>query len=138
MNFANLPPDILLAAIIDSSDDAIISKSLEGVVTSWNRGAERIFGYTASEMIGRSISVLIPEDRAGEEPEILNRLQRGERVDHFETIRRAKNGQLLHVSVTISPVCDPSGVIVGASKVARDISPSKKECRSRLRACWRK
>lgn len=118
-------PEVLLAAIVESSDDAIISKSLEGVITSWNTGAERIFGYKASEMIGQHISLLIPPDRAEEEPEILRRLQRGERVQHFETIRRHKDGTLLDISVTISPVRDETGTVVGASKVARNITGQK-------------
>lgn len=117
--------DILLPAIIESSDDAIISKSLTGIVTSWNSGARRIFGYEAAEMIGQPIARLIPADRAQEEPEILRRLQLGERVDHFETVRMHKDGSLIHVSVTISPVRDNTGVIVGASKVARDITEQK-------------
>jgi PAS domain S-box-containing protein len=114
----------LLAAIIASSDDAIVSKDLKGIVRSWNPSAERIFGYTAEEMIGRSITVLFPPDRLQEEPEILARLQRGERVDHFETIRGRKDGRPVTVSVTISPIHDASGKVIGASKVARDISAS--------------
>src|ERR1700709_2119328 len=96
----------LLAAIIDSSDDGIISKDLNGVVRSWNPSAERIFGYTAEEMIGKSITVLFPPDRLNEEPKILEPLQRGERVDHFETIRVRKDGAPIVVSVTISPIHD--------------------------------
>ncbi len=118
---------LLLTAIVDSSDDAIISKDLNGVVTSWNKSAERLFGYTAQEAIGRTIAELvIPEDRQDEEPEILRRLRRGERVDHFETIRRRKDGSLLYVSLTISPVKDPTGRIIGASKIARDITERKR------------
>jgi PAS domain S-box-containing protein len=116
----------LLAAIVDSSDDAIISKDLNGTITSWNKSAERVFGYTAEEAIGRSVTMLIPADRLSEEPEILARLRRGERVDHFETVRRRKDGTLLDISLTISPVRDTEGVIVGASKIARDISQSKR------------
>ena len=116
-----------LAAIVESSDDAIVSKTLEGVVTTWNKGAERIFGYTADEAVGRPINVLIiPPDRQEEEPQILARLRRGERVDHFQTIRRRKDGGLIEVSVTISPVRDPTGKIVGASKIARDITEQKR------------
>jgi PAS domain S-box-containing protein len=115
-------PFSLLKAIIDSSDDAIISKSLDGVITSWNHSAQRIFGYTAEEAVGQSISLLFPPDRLEEEPKILARLQRGERVDHFETIRRTKDGKLLNVSVTISPVRDIKGNIVGASKIVRDVT----------------
>ena len=119
------PSELLLAGIIDSSEDAIISKDLHSTVTSWNKSAERIFGYTAEDMIGQSISILFPEDRLNEEPQILQRLQRGERVEHFESIRRRKNGTLLHVSLTISPIRDASGVIIGASKIARDITEQK-------------
>jgi PAS domain S-box-containing protein len=111
-----------LAAIVDSSDDAIVSKTLDGVITSWNRGAERLFGYTAAEAIGHDIFLIIPEDRREEEMEVLARLRRGERVDHFETVRRAKDGRAVHISLTVSPVRDDRGVIVGASKVARDIT----------------
>ena len=114
-----------LAAIVESSDDAIISKSLDGVITSWNKSAERIFGYTASEAVGQPITMLIPPDRLDEEPNILERLKRGERVDHFETIRVRKDGSRLDISLTISPVKDADGRIIGASKVARDITERK-------------
>ena len=114
-----------LAAIVASSDDAIIGKDLNSVITSWNHGAERIFGYTAEEMIGRSILRLIPADRQAEEQEILSRIRRGERVDHFETIRLAKDGRKLRLSVTVSPIKDSAGHVVGASKVARDITERK-------------
>jgi len=118
---------LLLTAIVDSSDDAIISKDLNGVVTSWNRSAERLFGYTAHEAIGRTIAeLIIPDDRQDEEPQILARLRRGERVDHFETVRRRKDGSLLDISLTISPVKDQSGTIIGASKIARDITERKR------------
>jgi two-component system, chemotaxis family, CheB/CheR fusion protein len=120
-----LPEHALLAAIVDSSDDAIVSKNLQGVVTSWNPGAERIFGYTAAEMIGQPITRLFPPERENEEPAILARLVRGERVDHFETVRVRKDGRRIDVSVTISPVRDASGTVVGASKIARDISEHK-------------
>jgi len=116
----------LLSAIVDSSDDAIISKSLDGIVTSWNKSAERLFGYAAGEVIGQPITILIPPDRLREEPEILSSLKRGERVDHFETIRRRKDGTLIDISLTISPVRDHNGKIVGASKVARDITERKR------------
>lgn len=117
----------LLSAIVDSSDDAIISKNLSGVITSWNKSAERLFGYTAKEAIGQTVAaLLIPADRQNEEPDILARLRRGERVDHFETRRRRKDGSLLDISLTISPVRDAHGHIVGASKVARDITESKR------------
>ncbi len=117
------PSFSLLAAIVDSSDDAIISKNLDGIITSWNQGAQRIFGYTAAEAVGQSILMLLPPERQGEECEILARIRKGERVDPFETIRRRKDGKLLSVSVTISPIRDVTGKIVGASKIARDISP---------------
>jgi PAS domain S-box-containing protein len=116
----------LLAAIVDSSDDAIVSKRLDGVITSWNKGAERIFGYAAKEAVGRHIGLIIPRDRLHEETEIIDRLKRGERVDHIETVRMRKDGELLDVSVTISPVRDASGSVVGASKVARDITERKR------------
>ncbi len=123
----------LLSAIIASSDDAIISKDLNGIVRSWNQSAQRIFGYTAEEMIGKAITVLFPSDRLGEEAKILERVRRGERVDHFETIRMRKDGTPVAVSVTISPIFDKAGKIVGASKVARDISQST-ELESRFKA----
>ncbi|HEY3841560.1 MAG TPA: PAS domain S-box protein [Bryobacteraceae bacterium] len=114
-----------LAAIVASSDDGIIGKDLSSIVTSWNAGAERIFGYTAAEMIGSSIMRLIPEDRQAEETEILSRIRRGDRFDHFETVRLAKDGRQVHVSITVSPIKDSTGHIVGASKVARDITDRK-------------
>src|ERR1700733_5399183 len=115
----------LLAAIVASSDDAIISKNLDGIITSWNKSAERIFGYTPEEAIGQHITLIIPAERHTEESDILARLRRGERVDHFHTIRRRKDGSLLEVSLTISPVRDLAGRVIGASKVARDISEQK-------------
>jgi PAS domain S-box-containing protein len=115
-----------LAAIVNSSDDAIISKDLTGVITSWNKGAERLFGYTAAETIGQSITMLIPSDRQEEEPEILARLKRGERVDHFETVRVRKDGTRLEISLTISPIMDATGQVIGASKIARDITERKR------------
>ena len=114
------------AAIVESSDDAIISKTLESIVTSWNNSAERIFGYTAQEMIGVSITKIVPPDRLDEEPQILERLKRGERIDHFETKRLTKDGRLLDISLSISPVKNSKGVIVGASKIARDITAQKR------------
>jgi PAS domain S-box-containing protein len=116
-----------LAAIVDNSDDAIVGKDLNSIVTSWNKGAERIFGYSAEEMIGTSILRIIPPDRHGEEEEILSRLRRGERYDHFETVRIAKDGRQLQVSLTISPIKDANGNVVGASKIARDITERKLE-----------
>ena len=123
--------DLLLASIVSSSDDAIISKNLDGIITSWNAGAERIFGYRAEEIIGQSVLKLIPPERKDEEPKILERLHRGERVDHFETIRIRKNGETFSVSLTISPVRNQYGKIVGASKIARDISDLKGIARER-------
>jgi PAS domain S-box-containing protein len=114
-----------LAAIVQSSDDAIIGKDLNGVITSWNAAAERIFGYTADEMIGRPVTILMPPDRVNEEPNILAQLKRGERVDHFETKRISKDKRILDISLTISPVRDGNGNIVGASKIARDITQQK-------------
>lgn len=115
----------LLAAIVASSDDAIVSKNLDGTITSWNKSAERIFGYTAEEAIGQHITLIIPLERHNEESDIIDRIRRGERVDHFQTVRRRKDGSLLDVSLTISPVRDSSGRIVGASKVARDVTAQK-------------
>ncbi|HUH32742.1 MAG TPA: PAS domain S-box protein [Daejeonella sp.] len=112
----------LLASIVNSSDDAIISKTLDGTITSWNRAAERLFGYTPSEVIGKHISLLIPADRLQEEELIIGKIARGENVDHFETIRSTKDGTEIPISLTISPVTDLSGKIIGASKIARDIS----------------
>jgi PAS domain S-box-containing protein len=114
-----------LAAIVESSDDAIISKSLEGEILTWNKGAERIFGYTAEEIIGRSVYLLIPPDRVDEEPRILEQLKHGERIDHYQTVRLTKAGRRIDVSLTVSPIKDKSGRIVGASKIARDITESK-------------
>jgi PAS domain S-box-containing protein len=121
-NYLAMQAPSLLAAIVDSSDDAIVSKNLDGIITSWNKSAERIFGYPAEEAIGSPITLIIPNDRWDEEVEIIRKIKRGERVDHFETIRQRKDGSLLNVSVTISPVKDGPGRIVGASKVARDIT----------------
>ena len=115
-----------LASIVDSSDDAIISKNLDGIVTTWNSGAERVFGYTAKEAIGQPITIVIPQDRQDEERTILSRIRRGERIDHFETVRQRKHGSLIIVSLTVSPVKDAAGKIVGASKIARDITEQKR------------
>jgi PAS domain S-box-containing protein len=119
--------EVLLSAIVDSSDDAIISKDLDGVITSWNKSAERLFGYTAEEAIGQTVAaLLIPDDRREEESDILARLRKGERVDHFETVRRRKDGSLLDIFLTISHVKDHQDRIIGASKIARDITQRKK------------
>src|SRR6266511_2961007 len=99
-----------LAAIVASSDDAIVSKDLEGIVTSWNRAAERMFGYTAEEMIGQSIRTIVPHDRQAEEDEVLACVKRGEKVDHFDTIRRRKDGSLVPISLTVSPIVDEDGI----------------------------
>ena len=115
----------LLAAIVASSDDAIISKNLDGIITSWNKSAERIFGYAPEEAIGQHITLIIPTERHAEESDLLGRLRRGERVDHFHTVRRRKDGRLLDVSLTISPLRDSSGRVIGASKIARDITEQK-------------
>jgi PAS domain S-box-containing protein len=115
-----------LAAIVASSDDAIVGKTLEGRVLSWNAGAERLFGYTAEEMIGQSILRIIPPERRDEETLILSKISRGERIDHFETVRVDKHGRRLDISLTVSPVCDKAGRVIGASKVARDISERKR------------
>src|SRR5271169_947103 len=115
-----------LAALVECCDDGIISKSIDGIITSWNRGAERLFGHTAEEAIGRSILVIVPPDRRDEESMILSRLWRGERIDHFETQRLAKDGHLVDVSITVSPIRDHRGIIVGASKVARDVCEKRR------------
>jgi PAS domain S-box-containing protein len=115
-----------LAAIVESSDDAVVSKTLDGTILSWNAGAERIFGYTAAEAVGRPITLIIPPDRLAEEDEILGRLRRGERVEHFETVRVAKGGRRVDISLTISPVRDAEGRVVGASKVARDVTDRRR------------
>jgi PAS domain S-box-containing protein len=120
-----------LAAIVECSDDAIVSKSLNGVIMSWNAGAERIFGYKAHEVIGKPIEILIPLDRWHEESEILSRIRRGERIEHFETVRKRKDGALINISLTVSPVRDANGRIIGASKIARDIT-QRKEAEHRM------
>ena len=111
-----------LASLVETSDDAIITKDLNGIVTSWNKGAERIFGYEANEIIGKPISLLIPPDRPDEEPSILARLRKGQRIEHYETVRRRKTGELIDISLSVSPLADATGKIVGASKIARDIT----------------
>jgi PAS domain S-box-containing protein len=123
-----------LAAIVEYSDDAIISKNLDGIITSWNNAATRILGYTADEIIGKSVLTLIPEHLHSDEPIILGKIRTGERIEHFETVRLTKSGDLLDVSLTVSPVKDENGVIVGASKILRDISAQKRLERSLLQA----
>src|SRR5882724_8184109 len=114
------------AAIVESSDDAILSKDLDGIIRSWNTAAERIFGYTASEVIGKSVTILIPPGYQDEESRILSRIRRGEKVDHYETIRQRKDGSLVEISLTVSPIKDADGRIIGASKIARDITERKR------------
>jgi PAS domain S-box-containing protein len=123
-----------LSAIIESADDAIISKTLEGIITSWNSGAQRIFGYAADEIIGKPVTVLIPPEYIDEEPEILARIRVGERIDHYETVRLAKDGSFIDISLTVSPIKDAQGTIIGASKIARDISARKQAEEAALRA----
>ena len=129
-------PDVLivrhLAAIVESSDDAIVTKDLNSIITSWNRAAEQMFGYTADEVIGRSIRIIIPDELQDEEDDVIAKIRAGEKVDHFETVRQRKDGSRLTISLTISPLRDDDGVIVGASKIARDITE-----RSRLIAAAR-
>ena len=115
-----------LAAIVESSDDVIVSKSLDGIITSWNAAAERMFGWTAAEAVGRHITLIIPEDRLAEEDEVIARIRRGQRVEHFDTVRRTKDRRLVDVSITVSPVKDSRGRIVGASKIARDITERRR------------
>jgi PAS domain S-box-containing protein len=115
-----------LASIVQSSDDAIVSKNLDGIITSWNKGAERVFGYTAEEAVSQPITIVIPQDRQDEERKILTRVRRGERIEHFETVRQRKHGSLIWVSLTISPIKNAEGKIIGASKIARDITEQKR------------
>jgi two-component system CheB/CheR fusion protein len=116
-----------LAAIVESSEDAIVSKDLNGVIATWNRGAERLFGYLASEVVGRPITILIPDEHRDEETHILERVRRGERIEHYETMRQRKDGSLISISLTVSPITDENGRIVGASKIARDITEQKRK-----------
>jgi PAS domain S-box-containing protein len=127
-----------LAAIVESSDDAIVSKDLNGVITSWNAGAERLFGYTAREAMGRPVTLLMPPDRLDEEPTVLAHIRRGEVVEPFETVRRRRDGTFVDVSVTVSPILDSQGQVVGASKIARDITERKKAAETLLEADRRK
>src|SRR4051794_38548194 len=114
-----------LAAIVEWSDDAIVAKDLNGGITSWNRAAERIFGYTAEEAVGRHITLIIPQERRGEEETIFRRIRASDVVDHFETVRRRKDGVLIDVSITVSPIRDHDGTVIGASKIARDVTERK-------------
>jgi PAS domain S-box-containing protein len=116
-----------LAAIVESSSDAIIAKDLDGFITSWNQGAERLFGYTAEEVIGEHITIIFPPDRLLEEDSLVDRIRRGERIDHFETVRRRKDGTDVEISLTVSPIFDQSGQVMGASKIARDITSRKRD-----------
>lgn len=125
----NIPPDEIsqrLAAIVESSDDAILAKDLNGRIISWNSGAERLFGYTADEAIGSPVTMLIPPERANEEPTILARIRAGERIDHYETIRQCKDGSLIEISLSVSPIRGPDGEVIGASKIARDITARRR------------
>jgi PAS domain S-box-containing protein len=115
-----------LAAIVESSDDAILSKNLDGIILSWNKGAERLFGYKPDEVIGKHVSILIPEERHDEEPSIIARICRGERIEHYETIRLRKDGSLIDISLSVSPIRNADGVVVGASKIARDITERRR------------
>jgi PAS domain S-box-containing protein len=115
-----------LSAIVESSDDAIVSKDLNGIIMSWNAGAERLFGYTTDEVIGKSITILIPEERFDEEPGILERIRKGERINHYETVRRRKDGTMVDVSLTVSPIRNSEGRVIGASKIARDVTERKR------------
>jgi PAS domain S-box-containing protein len=115
-----------LVAIVENSDDAIVSKDLNGIITSWNRGAERLFGYTADEAVGESVTMLIPPEHLDEEPTILERISRGERIDHYETVRQRKDGTRINISLTVSPLKNAAGKVIGASKIARDITERKR------------
>src|SRR5699024_9701871 len=120
-----------LAAIVESSDDAIISKDLNGVMQTWNAGAEQLFGYTASETVGQSVTMLIPPEQVHEEDDILRKIRQGEYIAHYETVRRRKDGTLVDVSLSISPIVNAVGTVVGASKIARDISERRRAERRR-------
>ncbi|WP_455272910.1 PAS domain-containing protein [Rhizobium herbae] len=115
-----------IAAIVESSDDAILAKDLNGTIVTWNSGAERLFGYTAAEAIGKPVAMLIPQDRPNEEPVILGRIRRGERIVHYETIRRRKDGSLVEISLSVSPIRNRQGQVIGASKIARDITERRR------------
>src|SRR5579872_4779633 len=115
-----------LAAIVESSDDAVIGKDLDGIIRTWNRGAERIFGYTAEEAIGKPVTMLIPPNRVDEEPDILSRIRLRERIEHYDTVRQRKDGSLVDISLTVSPIRDGEGRVVGASKIARDVGARRR------------
>jgi PAS domain S-box-containing protein len=115
-----------LASVVETSDDAIITKDLNGIITSWNKGAERVFGYEASEVIGKPVSLLIPPDRPDEEPAILDWLRKGQRIEHYETVRVRKDGAFIDICLSVSPLADAAGTIIGASKIARDITERKR------------
>src|SRR5215207_5425001 len=129
LNTAEVAP-YWLSALIESADDAIISKTLDGIITSWNAGAQRIFGYTADEVIGKSVTILIPEGHLDEEPAILAKLRQGQRIEHYETVRVRKDGRMIDISLTVSPIKGPNGQIVGASKIARDITEQRQARRA--------
>ncbi|MGC2225200.1 MAG: PAS domain S-box protein, partial [Methylocella sp.] len=116
----------LLQAIVDSSDDAIVSKTGDGIITSWNRAAEKMFGYSANEVLGQSIRLIIPPELQAEEDYVLHEIRRGNRIDHYETVRQAKNGRRVDISLTVSPIRNTQGTVVGASKIARDITDRKR------------
>src|SRR5262249_54229060 len=115
-----------LAEIVESSHDAIVTKDLNAIITSWNKGAERLYGYTSDEVIGKPVTILMPPERHNEEPAILERIRRGERIEHYESVRRRKDGCLIDISLTVSPLRDAAGNVIGASKIARDVSERKR------------
>ena len=115
------------AFVVESSDYAIVTKDLNGIITSWNKGATRLFGYTADEVIGKPVTILMAPDRQNEEPAILERIRRGERIEHYETVRMRKNGEQIDISLTVSPIKNAGGKIIGASKIARDITEQKRK-----------
>ena len=125
LHFGDGRPNFL-ASMVDSSDDAIIGKTLEGIITSWNRAAESMYGYSADEIIGKPISILLPADRPSEMDELLRKIRKGARVDHYETLRKRRDGGIIHVSLTLSPIRDVSGALIGASSIARDITERKR------------
>jgi PAS domain S-box-containing protein len=126
-NLLSLNATRRIASIVESSDDAIVSKTLDGIITSWNPGAEQLFGYAPQDIIGRSVTILIPQDRQDEEREIIARIERGERIEHYETVRQRKDGSFVPISLTVSPIKNDRGEVIGASKIARDISGRKQK-----------